>query len=227
MPKTYRKADPEVYELAQELIEEYEPHLSGWTLVIVFETNEDKQGFPVDPKPNKHGKVKLGNAKCYGQRERAAGCPAFLVTLLWNYWDKADDFHRRALLHHELCHCAISETETADDVTEEPATNPHDLEEFNKIAQLYGEWDAAVETFAGQLRFHYDGAAERKGAEGLQLLDKLLDARDEAAEGERYDPETGELLEAGQTLRRAVAGTGATLTLSAPGITDQVAVIHG
>ncbi len=175
MPKTFAGASDDVYQMARDLIAEHHPELRDWKLVILFETNWDAKGFLKYPKPNKHGKVRLGHAKCFSEADRVAGAPAFLITILSNWWDKAEADERRALLHHEICHCGVEEVETEDGCSEsKPMLVPHDLEEFHLIARLEGAWDWSVRTFEAQLKFHYDG---------------------DDAPTPAHDPETGEIRE--------------------------------
>jgi len=132
-----------------------------------------------------------------------------VVLTVWDYWWAHPlPSQRDALVDHLLCHVGYS------DLSGKCWINRHDFEGFRSEIERRGAWSEELQQARAQMRLWSSDQSE-------------IDAGDEAAEGERYDPETGELLEAGQTLRRAVAGTGATLTLSAPGITDQVAVIHG
>lgn len=134
-----------------------------------------------------------------------------VVLTVWDYWwSRALPSQRDALVDHLLCHIGYS------DLSGKCWINRHDFEGFRSEIERRGAWSEELQQARAQMRL-------------WGTRDEGVEAEDEAAEpaGDRYDPETGELLEAAQTLRGAVAGTGATLTLSAPGITDQVAVIHG
>lgn len=172
MPKRYMPLDEEAQNLADEVLRAHHGDLIGLAdckVVFRFIVNEDAKGRLKYPKPNKHGVVVLGRAKCYSAADRSAGCPDFLVTLLYNFWEQATYEQRRALVDHELCHCGVED----DGDNFKPMSVPHEFEGFLEELQRHGPWDHKLRQVDDQLRLWGEQEMERKGQRLMDALDQV------------------------------------------------------
>lgn len=128
MAAEWVQVDPLVLELAEEIINEHCPDLLDASIAFLFKTEA----------PQSNGQIVLGQAKKVGAEWQALGLDHdFFIWLAQDIWYSLDDNQKRALVHHELCHCGFSQKEDEDP---KPKMIPHDFEEFNIIIQLYGFW---------------------------------------------------------------------------------------
>ena len=143
----YRRA-PEVEEVARELIREHHPHLAGERIEYLF----------IEKTPNSGGKELWGRArKITGLQALFAnrgGLPMeyedypdaargfFVIEVSEEIWENLTIAARRALVDHELTHCAVDEEK--DKLT----IRPHFLEEFSQVVHRHGLWRGDVEVFA-------------------------------------------------------------------------------
>jgi len=67
----------------------------------------------------------------------ATRAPLWRITISWKWWYKATEEQRRALLDHELCHCAR-------DKNWNPIVRPHEVEEFVEVIERHGMWSGQV-----------------------------------------------------------------------------------
>lgn len=146
-----------IADIAKPIIAEHHSHLVG--IPIVFRFWEDEK--------RKAGRVVLGQASKLSSVEKHAYgslisetsdsdswclandmlesgqlCDGFVISIYyknWKQWEgKGLDNLMRALLDHELCHCAVEEDEEKD----EPALSivGHDIEEFRAVVERHGDW---------------------------------------------------------------------------------------
>lgn len=132
MPTTYIPADDETLALAVEIIEDYHPTLKHARIAIVF-----REGDP----PTSNGKETLGQASLVTSKMNVIAAERFdfFIWLAGDWWHDATDKQRRALLDHELCHCAG-----------EPFAwrmRSHDIEEFSCILERHGTWYRELHNF--------------------------------------------------------------------------------
>lgn len=119
----------EVLALARDIIEEHEPELQEASIAFLFWTEG----------PQKAGKAVLGQAKKVGKEYQALGFDYdFIIYLSKPMYYALDEHQRRALIHHELLHCEFVNDPNTEE--QKAVIVPHDLEEFNKIINLYGFW---------------------------------------------------------------------------------------
>lgn len=137
-------AAPEAEAIASQLIAKHHPHLKGERIVYVFRSQAAVEG----------GKVVLGKArKISGLNAFLAaeeydgpeeldthGAPFFVIELAGDIWRSMPDKARRALIDHELCHCALKDDGT-------PKLLPHDVEEFAAVIERHGLWRNDVRAF--------------------------------------------------------------------------------
>ena len=120
----FLEVSEEVIEMAQEIIEQYHPHLENAKVGFIFKDKAGKSG----------GRVVLGQASKVSEKQQAAGLDLdFLIWLAKDYWDTMTSHKRMALIDHELCHCEYDEIDGA-------SIRGHDVEEFGDIIDRYGLW---------------------------------------------------------------------------------------
>jgi len=159
MPKTYHPFTSEDMEIVQEVMDKYHPLLKTQKIVFQFVLNSDNSGRAVMPKPrSSDGKITLGTTKCFSAKERAAGCPDFLVTILLNWWENASREQRIALIDHELCHCGVDFDEETGEV--KIFSRPHEFEGFCEELRRHGAWTADLQQAAQFLASGQDQGGE-------------------------------------------------------------------
>lgn len=68
----------------------------------------------------------------------------FVIEVWGKWWNDATSEQREALLYHELSHIGYTDKDDGDVVWR---INSHDIEEFNKVAEKYGDWNGELRTF--------------------------------------------------------------------------------
>lgn len=154
----YRRVDEEVVRLCEQIVEAHHPDLQHARIGLLFRSGTWKS----------KGRTRWGQAqKASGKIRALAGDIDFLVTLNEDVWfDELDNAQRRALLDHELCHCAFDVVEL------KASTRGHDVEEFAEIIRRHGVWDSSLRKAerafedARQMRLELDedGQEERRGS---------------------------------------------------------------
>jgi hypothetical protein len=140
--------------MAEDLIANYHPHLADARIAYLFRS----------PTWKSKGQEVAGTAGTPSARERCfAGDRelAFVITLNWEWWEGANERARRALLDHELSHCARDE---GPDGLPSWTTVGHDFEEFTDIVRRHGLWREGMHEFAAaveQLEFFAVDPARR------------------------------------------------------------------
>lgn len=136
---------PEVYRLLDELVAAHHPHLASATIAIAwqFGINEDADGHYV-----------LGRARKASDIDYQLHGYDFLITLNSEAWNRADftGEMRRALLDHELCHCAVTQDASGEDKVDEHGRTvwrirKHDIEEFHEVVTRHGVWKKDLQAF--------------------------------------------------------------------------------
>jgi len=124
----YFEVDQEVLDIAQAIIQQYKPKLAAAKIIFVFR----------EEAPRKNGQITLGQASKVAPKFRPHLDADFLIWLAFDRWQDLTDKQRRALVHHELCHCDY------DEVEETARMKPHDVEEFAEIVAIYGFWNSSL-----------------------------------------------------------------------------------
>ena len=137
MTAYFKKADDEVIQLTQELIDQYHPWLKQYSVGVIFRSERQVSG----------GRDILGEASKVNDKTNAL-LPDdqrldFLIWLAEDFWHDATDIERRALLDHELCHCG-----------ENGKMRHHDVQEFVCIIERYGLWYPALRQMAHAAQQH-------------------------------------------------------------------------
>ena len=130
----FRSADQEVKPVLEKLLELLEfYHLRSFKIKFLFAKKEMK----------KAGKIVLGKASKFAEKDRLIHPYHFLIILSEEFWNRCPE-SREPLLYHELCHCGVN-----DDF--EPKILAHDLEEFGAVVRRYGFWLEDIRRFSHQL----------------------------------------------------------------------------
>jgi hypothetical protein len=160
-----------VAEVAAPLIDKHHEHLQGLHIEYLFKVVEDDEGRMKYPKPNKFGVVVLGKTKCYSEADSAVGCPDFLIVILYNWWEAAEDDKRRALVDHELCHCWVGHDEETGEV--QISCAPHEFEGFRAEIERHGPWDSRLQMAQAQLALWDDKHQEALGSKLVDAVERL------------------------------------------------------
>lgn len=146
----------EVRSIAQPLIAEHHPHLLEASILYVF----------TDQKRKRCDRVRLGSAAKMNALQRFLGSGMdsvedgqdFIVLIDENYWAILGSDAQRALVDHELCHCALFVKDTQErpprwrrfdprlDTYDEAeheyrwGMRGHDIEEFGEVLHRHGFW---------------------------------------------------------------------------------------
>lgn len=148
-------AAPEVEEIAEKLIQILKPHLEAFEIRYAF----------CSENPKKDGEEKAGLMhKVTGLRAYMAGHPEgfFFLETGKPAWDAMNAEQRVRYVHHELCHPGVSENGNL-------MLIPHDIEEFNEIAQFHGTNDDRITLFINAYR-----KGENEPATQKELIDQIL-----------------------------------------------------
>ncbi len=157
----YWRCGGDVIEIADQIIAAHHPHLAGCEILFLFRDQAAKSA----------GKLIAGKASKMSPKENAIAGDvsyAFKIELASDLWTLNTEAWRRALVDHELCHCAGNE----DDGWE---IAPHDLEEFASIVERHGLWKSDVRDFVkacDQLDLFHDSM--RDFAETMQETANMI-----------------------------------------------------
>jgi hypothetical protein len=132
---TWIEADEEVLEIARQLIRDHRPDLRDASICFVYRS---------EPGSSKGRKV-LGQASTISKKMRVVLDFEFMIWISKPDFRDMDDLHRKALIDHELCHCAYSDDNDA------PMMRGHDIEEFGFILRTYGLWNDGLAYLGGAM----------------------------------------------------------------------------
>jgi hypothetical protein len=141
-----RKADKlNVYEVLDEMIVKYKRDLEAEKCQIAL-------AWRYGLKRNKDGQLVLGKCKKVSDLDKQFQGFDFIIILNYEAWSALDDAQRRALVHHELCHCAISTDPNGN--TKKDSRNrtmfrikKHDIEEFGEVVEYHGCYKEDLSNF--------------------------------------------------------------------------------
>lgn len=121
--------------LAEEVRQKWHEHL-----------HDAVMSYLLTKKPmNRGGKAIAGKAKLSKGLIYFYSKSDFIIIVSAEFWDRADVSQRRALLDHELKHCAFEEDEKSGEVTW--LLRGHDIEEFTDVVDRHGLWHDGLKTF--------------------------------------------------------------------------------
>lgn len=145
---SFLKADPEVYDLLNEVIAEHFADINAigltFDLMMAFPP-VDEQEVPTGPALTKYGVEALAIVSAVPLKYRSRGCGDCEILLSSERWVKLTEDEKQALLHHELTHVTISRktnSEVIRDALGRPKIKmrPHDIQIgwFADTAKAYG-----------------------------------------------------------------------------------------
>lgn len=133
------------YRLMDEIIEAHHEHLKEAKIAIAW-----RFGW----KANADGRITLGQAKKGSDLDRALHDHDFVILLNHEVWNQTSftEAQMRALLDHELCHCAVAIDTSGDPKLDENGRTcyrirKHDIEEFRDVVSRHGVWKEDIESF--------------------------------------------------------------------------------
>jgi hypothetical protein len=151
MPVKYMPA-PEVQEIAKEMLPQFHQHLAMPDINFFFFVNYDGKGIL---KPVSECGDRLGYARVYTPEQKATlDAPDFGVGVLYNFFEKATDAQKKALVDHELLHCRYREEDEESDGPPQPYMEKHEFEGFILELERHGAWTKTYEEVAQQLRMN-------------------------------------------------------------------------
>jgi hypothetical protein len=173
MATTYVKADQEVTNLLQEIMDKYHPVLSACEVVVdvLMARGVDKEGSGLpEPTLKLHGYPCAAIIKVTALKQRALGQGDALLTIDSATWEELSDEKQRAVLDHELEHLVV----VANDGEGKPAGLVEcDLETGEVIGEPLGD-DLGRPKLKLKLHdWHLEGfktIAERYGEAALEVL---------------------------------------------------------
>lgn len=140
-------AMPDMYALVNDLISKVHDHLTNARIVLAWNLS---WGADVD------GKVILGKAKKCSDLDRELAEFDFVIMINRDFWDEANVAQRRALMDHELSHCAVTMDGDDPKVDEKGRTvwrmRKHDIEEFSGVVLRNGIYKQDLEVFYAALK---------------------------------------------------------------------------
>jgi Putative phage metallopeptidase len=143
---------PEAEKLARALIIDNHPSLA--TAKILYVTKD------YEAKPDQWGKVTWAYAQKVNVLAGWLSGYDLMVTFCWEVWKQLNNFERKALTDHELCHFALNNGRWA--------IRPHNVEEFTDIIARHGDW-------AGSLRRLETAKKSHKGTKDIEDLAPNID----------------------------------------------------
>lgn len=159
MAVTWSEAPDEVIELAEEIIAKHHEALQ-----------EARIGFLMRSEaPVRNGVVVLGQASVVSAKEQVHIPYDFLIWLAGDEWERLSLHQQRALIDHELSHCAW------DSNKEKGSLRGHDVEEFAHIVERYGLWRPAVRQFARAVQVAMDLPRDEEGGVFKVDVEKVMD----------------------------------------------------
>lgn len=132
-----REDAPDLYALLDEVLEANHGALAEAEAKVAL-------AWVHDTKPDQDGHLVWGRAKKVGDLEREFHDHDFVIVLNAEVWPELPDSGRRALLDHELCHCAVK---LDDEGNPTFRVRKHDVEEFAEIVRRHGLWKNDLEMF--------------------------------------------------------------------------------
>lgn len=156
MAKEFTEA-PEIQQIAEKLIEIFKPELEDWGIPIRYVFCSEN--------PKKDGRECIGLArKVTGFYAYLAGEPdgMFVLETGRPAYDALTPNQKIAYVHHELCHFGIGELGNLDLI-------PHDIEEFNQVAEVHGAYFDRLQIFADAVEKGNSDSSTRD-----EIIEKIL-----------------------------------------------------
>lgn len=125
--------------IAQELIPEVHQHLRPARILYLFTTKERKDRDAVVLGSAQKTTDMLRFLTTLNSDEDFDHGYDFILLFYKKEWDRLDERQRRALVDHELCHCATGEKGWR--------LRGHDIEEFRAVIERHGDWKRDVRAF--------------------------------------------------------------------------------
>lgn len=122
-------ADSKLFMQAKKLISEHHTEANLASVAYIFKAKHTET----------NGKIKLGSCKKQSPTNKMLHGWDYIIELAWDMWAFFEPFQRDALLLHELCHIRADGSWKIE---------PHNVEEFSKVIEIYGLWKPDLVRFA-------------------------------------------------------------------------------
>jgi len=133
------------YAILDELVAEHHPDLADARIALAW-----RDGWTEDA----DGRLRLGQTKKASDLDRDLHGFDFVILLNHEVWNRIAFTERqmRALLDHELCHCAVAKDKNGEVKMDERGRpvwrlRKHDIEEFAEVVARHGLWRHELEKF--------------------------------------------------------------------------------
>jgi hypothetical protein len=141
-----RSNDPlGVYDVLDDMLDKYHQDLTGEDCRFAI-------AWRFGLKRNKDGQLVLGKCKKVSDLDKQYAGFDFIIILNSEAWKELDDEQRRALMHHELCHAAVSYDQNGN--VKKDSRNrtcfrvrKHDIEEFGSVVEHFGCYKQDLSNF--------------------------------------------------------------------------------
>lgn len=134
------KVDQDVVDMANAIIKEFRPELSDANIVYYFKEKAGKKG----------GKAVLASAKKISPKDQVVhdSNVLFAIEIAADAWQELAEIQKKAVLHHELCHCGFEEDKEG---SLNPSILPHDVEEFSAVVDAHGYYLKDIQDFVAKI----------------------------------------------------------------------------
>jgi hypothetical protein len=133
------------YRIMEELVQEHHHHLVDAKIAIAWRYGK---------KADADGRLWLGQAKKGSDLDRSLHGYDFVIILNFEAWNSSSftEDMMRALMDHELTHCAVSNDSNGEPKMDESGKTvyrirKHDLEEFREVVARHGQWKEDIRAF--------------------------------------------------------------------------------
>ncbi len=164
-------ADAAVILMSKTLMAEHRPEAVPAAVAILFKAKHGET----------NGKIKLGSCTKQSPVNKMLHGWDYIIELAWDMWAMLDWHQREALLLHEICH--IFQDATGEVVAWR--VEPHNVEEFVKVIEVYGLWQPDLQRFAEAIRMAeeaVDGPRQMSMEEFARRRHEFEGAEPESAE---------------------------------------------
>jgi len=129
----------EIEETASRLISDHHEEAANARICYLFRKKHVKVG----------GQVRAGSCAKQSGKSKLLNGFDYVIDIAWDLWVFMEEHQREALILHELCH-VFKDGEAAPSWKIEP----HNVQEFTKVIEVYGLWQPNLEAMAAAIEKH-------------------------------------------------------------------------
>lgn len=179
MSVEWHEAGDDVVMLAEQIINDFHPHLLDAKIGFLYRSEATVS----------NGRVTYGMCKKLSKDMQVYLPYDFIIWLAHYQWMGLSDEQRRALVDHQLCHAGMT-----GEAKDKPAILPHDVEEFNCILERHGFWWPLGDLTVNAIQPHLPLELERRGSVSAVNVERIGQEfkRQMDATGLEWDRRAGE-----------------------------------